>query len=40
MSANDIVSIVGIILLTVMGIYFNQKFKQIGNDDEVSHKKV
>ena len=28
------------IIFMAMGIYFNQKFKQIGNDDEVSHKKV
>lgn len=40
MSANDIVSIAGIIILTAMGIYFNQKFKQIGKDDDFSHKKI
>ncbi len=40
MTANEILGIVLALTFMTMGIYFNQKFKQIGKDDDFSHKKI
>ena len=39
MTLNDIVSITGIIILGITGIYFNYKFNQIGEDNDWSSAK-
>lgn len=39
MTLNDIVSLTGIIILGVTGLYFNYKFNQIGKESNLSSAK-
>ena len=39
MTLNDVVSLTGIIILGITGLYFNYKFNQIGKDNDWSSAK-